>query len=125
MGLQFASCLHCFFDMQRAIAERHAAYQRAYGVVPSFKAGAHRGQVTTVLVGTQHWELVYHGDVLNTTRAFRLSAMHWAAGFWSPPSCAGNWVSSRNFSLPPLADRYFVEKLVPPSCSTCSSTGLF
>jgi adenylate cyclase len=66
-GLQFAHCLHCFFDMQRAIAERHAAYQRAYGVVPSFKAGAHGGLVTTVLVGTQHRELVYHGDVLNTT----------------------------------------------------------
>jgi adenylate cyclase len=66
-GLKFASCLHCFFDMQRAIAERHEAYQRAYGVVPSFKAGAHGGQVTTVLVGTQHRELVYHGDVLNTT----------------------------------------------------------
>lgn len=66
-GLTFAHCLHCFFDMQRAITERHAAYQRAYGVVPSFKAGAHGGAVTTVLVGTQHRELVYHGDVLNTT----------------------------------------------------------
>jgi len=67
IGLKFANCLHCFFDMQRAIAERHEAYQRAYGVVPSFKAGAHGGLVTTVLVGTQHRELVYHGDVLNTT----------------------------------------------------------
>jgi adenylate cyclase len=66
-GLTFANCLHCFFAMQRAIAERHEAYQRAYGVVPLFKAGAHGGQVTTVLVGTQHRELVYHGDVLNTT----------------------------------------------------------
>jgi adenylate cyclase len=66
-GLQFANCLHCFFAMQRAIAERHEVYQRAYGVVPSFKAGAHGGIVTTVLVGTQHRELVYHGDVLNTT----------------------------------------------------------
>jgi adenylate cyclase len=66
-GLTFANCLHCFFDMQRAIAERHEAYQRTYGVVPSFKAGGHGGLVTTVLVGTQHRELVYHGDVLNTT----------------------------------------------------------
>lgn len=53
-GLTFANCLHCFFAMQCAIGERHAAYQRAYGVVPSFKAGARGGQVTTVLVGTQH-----------------------------------------------------------------------
>jgi adenylate cyclase len=27
-GLTFASCLHCFFDMQCAIAGRHEAYQR-------------------------------------------------------------------------------------------------
>jgi adenylate cyclase len=66
-GLKYANCLHCFFEMQRAIAERHHAYQDTYGVVPSFKAGAHGGVVTTVLVGTLHRELVYHGDVLNTT----------------------------------------------------------
>jgi adenylate cyclase len=52
--------------MERGIAEQHEAYQRAYGVVPSFKAWAHGGAVTTVLVGTQHREMVYHGDVLNT-----------------------------------------------------------
>ncbi|WP_179197794.1 adenylate/guanylate cyclase domain-containing protein [Hymenobacter crusticola] len=66
-GRQYANCLQCFFEMQRAIAARHEAYQAAYGVVPSFKAGAHGGIVTTVLVGTQHREVVYHGDVLNTT----------------------------------------------------------
>ncbi|TGE22750.1 adenylate/guanylate cyclase domain-containing protein [Hymenobacter metallicola] len=66
-GQHYANCLHCFFEMQRAITARHAAYQAAYGVVPSFKAGAHGGLVTTVLVGTQHREVVYHGDVLNTT----------------------------------------------------------
>lgn len=66
-GLKYANCLHCFVEMQRAIAARHAAYQHAYGVVPSFKAGAHGGLVTTVLVGTLHREVVYHGDVLNTT----------------------------------------------------------
>jgi adenylate cyclase len=66
-GLRYANCLHCFFEMQRCIAERRAYYERTYGVVPTFKAGAHGGPVTTVLVGTAHRELVYHGDVLNTT----------------------------------------------------------
>ncbi|TGE08150.1 adenylate/guanylate cyclase domain-containing protein [Hymenobacter fodinae] len=66
-GRQYARCLQCFFEMQRAITARHEAYQDAYGVVPAFKAGAHGGLVTTVLVGTQHREVVYHGDVLNTT----------------------------------------------------------
>jgi class 3 adenylate cyclase len=67
IGLRYANCLHCFFEMQRAITERHDHYLREYGVVPTFKAGAHGGLVTTVLVGTAHRELVYHGDVLNTT----------------------------------------------------------
>ncbi|RAK66126.1 adenylate/guanylate cyclase domain-containing protein [Hymenobacter edaphi] len=66
-GLRYANCLHCFFEMQRAIAERRDYYLRHYAVVPEFKAGAHGGLVTTVLVGTAHRELVYHGDVLNTT----------------------------------------------------------
>ena len=67
VGLAQANCLRCFFAMQRRIAARQAYYQRTYGTVPVFKAGAHGGLVTTVLVGTAHHELVHHGDVLNTT----------------------------------------------------------
>ncbi|OON67249.1 adenylate/guanylate cyclase domain-containing protein [Hymenobacter sp. CRA2] len=67
VGLRYANCLHCFFEMQRLIEERRAYYQREYDAVPTFKAGAHGGLVTTVLVGTAHRELVHHGDVLNTT----------------------------------------------------------
>ena len=67
LGLSHANVLHCFFEMQHRIEERQDYYLRKYGVVPEFKAGAHGGQVTTVLVGTVHRELVYHGDVLNTT----------------------------------------------------------
>ena len=66
-GLAYANCLHCFFEMQHRIEDRHDYYTRTYGVVPQFKAGAHGGPVTTVLVGTAHRELVHHGDVLNTT----------------------------------------------------------
>ncbi|WP_179225594.1 nucleotidyl cyclase domain-containing protein [Hymenobacter mucosus] len=35
--------------------------------MPTFTAAAHGGPVKTVLVGRAHNELVYHGDVLNTT----------------------------------------------------------
>ncbi|RTQ45397.1 adenylate/guanylate cyclase domain-containing protein [Hymenobacter gummosus] len=79
-GLRYANCLHCFFEMQRAINERQDYYQRQYGTVPRFKAGAHGGLVTTVLVGTAHRELVYHGDVLNTTA--RIQAQCNALGSW-------------------------------------------
>ncbi|MBO0359248.1 adenylate/guanylate cyclase domain-containing protein [Hymenobacter sp. BT186] len=67
LGVSHANVLHCFFEMQHRIEERQSYYLRKYGVVPEFKAGAHGGPVTTVLVGAAHRELVYHGDVLNTT----------------------------------------------------------
>lgn len=79
-GLRFANCLHCFFEMRRLIQERAEYYQQHFGEVPRFKAGAHGGPVTTVLVGTVHRELVYHGDVLNTTA--RIQAQCNALGSW-------------------------------------------
>ncbi|WP_345049527.1 adenylate/guanylate cyclase domain-containing protein [Hymenobacter glaciei] len=45
----------------------HAYYLRTYGVVPEFKAGLHGGPVMATQVRAIKTELVFHGDVLNTT----------------------------------------------------------
>ncbi|MFD2719661.1 adenylate/guanylate cyclase domain-containing protein [Hymenobacter monticola] len=66
-GLQQGNCLRCFFDMQAAIDRRRPYYLRTYGVVPAFKAGVHGGLVVATQVGDIKTELVFHGDVLNTT----------------------------------------------------------
>jgi adenylate cyclase len=66
-GLQHARCLRCFFGMQQAVERRWAYYPREYGVVPTFKAGLHGGPVVATQVGDIKTELVFHGDVLNTT----------------------------------------------------------
>jgi adenylate cyclase len=66
-GLRNARCLRCFFGMQQAVERRREYYLQHYGVVPSFKAGLHGGPVISTQVGDIRSELVFHGDVLNTT----------------------------------------------------------
>lgn len=66
-GLHHARCLRCFFAMQRAVDRRRDYYLARYGVVPAFKAGLHGGLVVATQVGDLKTELVFHGDVLNTT----------------------------------------------------------
>jgi adenylate cyclase len=66
-GRHNAQCVRCFYLMQDAIAARRDAYCRQYGYFPHFKAGLHAGRVVVTWVGEVKREIVYHGDVLNTT----------------------------------------------------------
>lgn len=66
-GLRHAACIRCFFDIQEAILKRKAYYQKKYRVAPTFKAGMHYGHVMTGEIGVIKRDIVFSGDVLNTT----------------------------------------------------------
>jgi len=66
-GLAGNNCLLCFFGIQRAIEERKEHYIREYDLLPSFKAGLHIGEATVGEIGVIKKDIVYSGDVLNTT----------------------------------------------------------
>ena len=53
--------------MEEIIKRKKDSYLSKYGLVPEFKAGIHAGTVIVTTVGKQKKEIVYHGDVLNTT----------------------------------------------------------
>lgn len=61
------NCIKSFFKMEEIIERKKDSYQSKYGLVPEFKAGIHAGTVIVTTVGKQKKEIVYHGDVLNTT----------------------------------------------------------
>ncbi|MEM9983913.1 MAG: adenylate/guanylate cyclase domain-containing protein, partial [Bacteroidota bacterium] len=67
VGVTEARCIHCFYAICDAIQLRREHYQVRYGILPQFKAGLHHGQVTTGRVGRVKKEVVFSGDVLNTT----------------------------------------------------------
>ena len=66
-GIENAKCLHCFFDIVKTINELSDKYNQKYELIPNFKAGMHYGKVSTGTIGTLKKEIIYTGDVLNTT----------------------------------------------------------
>ena len=66
-GIKDAKCIHCFFDMRNIMELNKKNYLKKYGVYPEFKAAIHTGKVSVTWIGTIKKEIVYHGDVLNTT----------------------------------------------------------
>ncbi len=66
-GLFNNNCLKCFFTMKDTINDQSEKYQSKFGIFPAFKAGLHMGKVTTGEIGEIKKEIVFTGDVLNTT----------------------------------------------------------
>jgi adenylate cyclase len=60
-------CVAFFKWFQETIKDRSTYYESTYGLVPEFKAGMHIGPVVATEVGEVKSEIVFHGDVLNTT----------------------------------------------------------
>lgn len=70
-GLQNANCLKTFFLFRNRLIKKENDYLKEFGVKPEFKAGLHFGRVVSAQIGDLKREIVYNGDVLNTTARLR------------------------------------------------------
>jgi len=75
-GLAENNCLQCFFHIGHALEQRKEHYSREYGLFPSFKAGLHIGEATVGEIGVIKKDIVYSGDVLNTTSRIQGECNH-------------------------------------------------
>jgi adenylate cyclase len=66
-GIENENCLRCFFSIVDKIESESPRYLERFGIVPDFKTGLHCGEVTIGEVGVIKKEIVFTGDVLNTT----------------------------------------------------------
>ncbi|GAB5409147.1 MAG: hypothetical protein BalsKO_15120 [Balneolaceae bacterium] len=66
-GFDEANCIHCFFSIRDRLHEQKGALFNKYGFEIGFKAGIHFGEVTIGEIGALKKEIVFTGDVLNTT----------------------------------------------------------
>ena len=66
-GIRNANFVHCFFEIHRELANLGPTYKRKYGLIPELKAGIHYGEVMAGEVGVIKKDIIYSGDVLNTT----------------------------------------------------------
>ncbi|MEQ8878086.1 MAG: adenylate/guanylate cyclase domain-containing protein [Cyclobacteriaceae bacterium] len=66
-GVKNNNCLRCFKEVKDQLKDRADWYLKEFGVQPDFKAGIHVGEVTTGEIGALKKEIIFTGDVLNTT----------------------------------------------------------
>ncbi|MEM6630881.1 MAG: adenylate/guanylate cyclase domain-containing protein [Bacteroidota bacterium] len=66
-GVKQSNCIRCFYAIQDTLQTRAGRYTHKFGVAPEFKAGIHHGRVTAGEIGQIKRDIVYSGDVLNTT----------------------------------------------------------
>ncbi len=66
-GIRKANSLRCFIQIQKRLKELAADYINKYGVNPVLKAGLHHGEVMAGEIGVIKKDIIYSGDVLNTT----------------------------------------------------------
>jgi class 3 adenylate cyclase len=60
-------CIECFFAIVDGISEKADSYRQEFGMVPSFRAGLHAGQVVISECGSSRRQLAYFGDTVNVT----------------------------------------------------------
>lgn len=61
------NCIEVFASIKMNLAKNENKFREKYGLIPDFKAGVHIGEVTVGEVGALKKEIVFSGDVLNTT----------------------------------------------------------
>jgi adenylate cyclase len=70
-GLKNKNVIQCCFLMREILEKLKSTYIERYGVYPEFRAGLHGGQVIVTWIGELKKEIVYIGDVVNTTARIR------------------------------------------------------
>jgi len=66
-GMNNNNCVKLFYKIKTVINQHESYFQQNYGFVPEFKAGSHCGSVIRAQIGDLKKEIVFNGDVLNTT----------------------------------------------------------
>ena len=67
VGVNNSNCLKIFFKIKEKVYANRKYYRDKYGDIPDFKAGLHVGEVISAQIGDIKREIVYNGDVLNTS----------------------------------------------------------
>ncbi len=66
-GSENNNCLNCYFEIKQNLLSKREFFLETYGIFPEFKAGLHYGYVMAGEIGVVKRDIVYSGDVLNTT----------------------------------------------------------
>jgi adenylate cyclase len=102
-GVATNDCIKCYFRILESMIRQKEKYLNAYGHFPEFKAGMHLGSVTTGEIGDLKKEILFTGDVLNTTARIQSLCNENNVSFLFTQSLLDK-LSPHNFNIMKLGD---------------------
>ncbi len=103
-GIHKNNALKCFFRIEERITAMQSKYYEKYGVIPSFKAGMHVGKATLGEIGVIKKELVYSGDVLNTTARLQSLCNQYGVRILISSELMDLFKPGSNFTMKPIGE---------------------
>jgi adenylate cyclase len=104
-GQRKNDCIRCFFAIQAAIKKQSGKYTEKFGLLPGFKAGLHVGKVTTGEIGDLKKEIIFTGDVLNTTSRIQALCNDYHVDLIISGSLKDNLELHSDFEIIPLGEK--------------------
>ena len=105
-GLENERCLDCFYRIKHGMDTKAQEYIEHFGVVPQFKAGIHIGEVTTGEIGMIKKDIIYSGDILNTTARIQASCNSYGFDLLVSDRIAAAFHGSPNYEFQSLGVIY-------------------
>jgi adenylate cyclase len=122
-GLEDGNCLACFFRIEGAIASKRVQYVERFGVAPAFKAGVHIGEATVGEIGVVKKDIVFSGDVLNTTSRIQEECNRYGVDLIASSALLGRMANGSAYATTPIGEILLRGKAEPLLLSTVSRIG--
>jgi len=103
-GLKNSNCIRCFFEIQKKLKRLGPLYLKEFGHSPEFKAGLHYGKVTAGEVGQIKRDIVFSGDILNTTSRIQDQCNKYNANFLASNEIISILNRNNDFHFQPIGE---------------------
>lgn len=104
VGIKNNNCIKCFFEIKDVINQKSSDYLKSFGLVPQFKAGLHCGSVTTGEIGQLKKEIVFTGDVLNTTSRIQMLCNEYGAQLLASQHVLDLLTLNNEYNITPIGE---------------------
>ena len=103
----------CFFAVETVLEEAAPAFMRDYGFAPQLRAALHAGKVISGEVGDTKREIVFHGDVMNTTARLEQATRDLDRRFLISADALSRLTATEQYALEPLGPQMMRGRSAP------------
>ena len=119
-GQRDARPIACLFAIRTALDGAAPRFRREFGVAPTLRAALHAGPVISGEVGGSKRDIVFHGDVMNTTARLEQATRDLDRPFIVSADALGRLSDTNRYVLEPLGLQTLRGRAAPVEVYACS-----